>query len=621
MTIKQLLVEKILPQVRKPAQYLGTEWNSVHKDFDAVPARMVFAFPDLYEVGMSHLGLQILYGLVNQRENCLMERAFAPAVDMEAELRRAELPLFSLESHRPLKDFDVIGFTLQYELSFSNVLNMLDLAGLPLRSADRQDDQPLVIAGGPAAYNPEPLAPFIDAFLIGEGEEALLEILDVVGEVKGDKGRASRSQLLERLVEIPGVYIPSYYRAEYNEQGWYKGIKPIHPKAPERVQRRVVRELDSAYFPVSQLVPISEAVHERGMLEIFRGCTRGCRFCQAGVIYRPVRERTPETLLAAARDIIKNTGFEEVSLISLSSLDYGALDQLLPQLTQGCEATRIGISLPSLRVDSFSVKTAQGLPGRRTSVTFAPEAGTQRLRDVINKGVTEEDLFKAVEAAFDAGWFAVKLYFMVGLPTETIDDLKGIADLVNEVIQIGKRYSRGKKRPRITVSASSFVPKAHTPFQWEGQNSRDLLTKKHHYVRELVKRSRAEYNWHSIDASFLEACFARGDRKLADVLEAAYKKGCRFDGWSEHFRFSLWMESFNELGIDPVDYAEKTFAYDEALPWEVIDAGVSKDFLIEEHQRALAGKPTPDCRAGRCGKCGVCPSLKVANCLVKGRVR
>lgn len=619
MTLEQLLIDKVLPQVRKPAQYLGTEWNSVHKDFDSIPVKMVFAFPDLYEVGMSHLGLQILYGLVNKRKNCLMERAFAPAIDMETELRRAKLPLFSLESHRALRDFDIIGFTLQYELTFTNVLNMIDLSGIPLRSEKRQDHHPLVIAGGPAAFNPEPLAPFIDAFLIGDGEDALLEILDIVGEVKGIKERAPRSQLLERLAEIPGVYIPSYYSVEYEKRGRISRIKPNHPKAPERVQRRVMRDLDTAYFPVSPLVPLPEAVHERGMLEVFRGCTRGCRFCQAGVIYRPVRERTPETLLSAARDIIKNTGFEEISLVSLSSLDYGALDELLPPLTQGCEATRTGISLPSLRVDSFSVKTAQGLPGRRTSVTFAPEAGSQRLRDVINKGVTADDLFKAVEAAFDAGWFAVKLYFMVGLPTETIDDLKGIAELVREVVQVGKRYSRGRKRPRVTVSASSFVPKSHTPFQWDGQNSRDLLAEKHEYLRDLIRNSKAEYNWHNIDTSFLEACLARGDRKLAPVLEAAFKKGCRFDGWSEHFRFPLWMESFHEVGLDSVDYAQRQFDYQEVLPWDVVDSGVSRDFLIREHQRALAGEPTPDCRAGICGKCGVCPSLGTANRLVKRR--
>lgn len=619
MTIEQVLLEKILPRVRKPARYLGTEWNAVHKSWDTVPVRMVFAFPDLYEVGMSHLGLQILYGLVNSRDNFLMERAFAPALDMEGELRRSGLPLFSLESHKPLKDFDVIGFTLQYELTFTNVINMLDLAGIPYRAEDRRDHHPLVIAGGPTAFNPEPLAPFIDVFLIGEGEEGILEILEVVGEVKGDRSRACRSQLLERLLEVPGVYTPSFYRKEYTKDGKIKEVVTLHPRAPERVRRRVLDKLDTAYFPTSPLVPLAEAVHERGMLEVFRGCTRGCRFCQAGMIYRPVRERSPEVLLSQAGGIIQNTGFEEVSLVSLSSLDYSSIQELIPRLAGECETTRTGLSLPSLRVDSFSVKTAKSLPGRRTSVTFAPEAGSQRLRDVINKGVTAEDLIDAVGAALEAGWFAIKLYFMVGLPTETKEDLKGIADLVERVVKVGKGYSRGRKRPRVTVSASSFVPKAHTPFQWEGQDPSDLLREKHEYLRSLIKKSRAEYNWHDIETSLIEACLARGDRDMAVVLEGAFLRGCRFDGWTEHFRFPLWVDSFHAAGLDPVDYATRRFAYDEVLPWDLVDTGVSKEYLIQEHKKALAGEVTPDCRQAVCGKCGVCTSLGVATHLVKRR--
>ncbi|MDD2555388.1 MAG: TIGR03960 family B12-binding radical SAM protein [Syntrophaceticus sp.] len=611
MEIERVLLEKILPQVQKPARYLGTEWNAAHKNWDAVPVRMAFAFPDLYEVGMSHLGLQILYGLVNSREDYLMERAFTPAPDMERELRKTKVPLFSLESHKPLQDFDVIGFTLQYELTFTNVLNMLDLAGIPYRTRERGDDQPLIIAGGPAALNPEPLTPFIDAFLIGEGEEAILEILDLVREVKGSSGRASRLQLLERLVEIPGIYIPSFYSEEYPR-------KPLHPRAPQRVQRRVLDKLDFAYFPTSPLVPLAEAVHERGMVELFRGCTRGCRFCQAGMIYRPVRERAPEALLAQAEEIIKNTGFEELSLISLSSLDYSGMAELLPSLAKGCATTRTGLSLPSLRVDSFSVKTAKELPGRRTSVTLAPEAGSQRLRDVINKGVTENDLLEAVEAALEAGWFAVKLYFMVGLPTEKKEDLEGIADLVAKVVKLGKRQSQGRKRLRVTVSASTFVPKAHTPFQWEGQDRSDLLEEKHQYLRTLIKKSRAEYNWHNIETSMIEACFARGGREMGAVLEEAFLRGCRLDSWTEHFNYQAWLESFEVVGIDPADYATRCFDYDDLLPWEVIDPGVSKDYLISEHRKAMDEKVTVDCR-DVCGKCGVCSSLGVTTQLARGR--
>jgi radical SAM family uncharacterized protein len=611
--IERVLLETILPQVRKPARYLGTEWNAVHKNWDDVSVRMAFAFPDLYEVGMSHLGLQILYGLVNSRDSYLMERVFAPAPDMEEELRRAKVPLFSLESHKPLQDFDVIGFTLQYELTFTNVLNMLDLAGIPYRTGERGDDQPLIIAGGPAALNPEPLTPFIDAFLIGEGEEAILEVLELVRESKGSSMKVSRSQLLERLVEIPGIYIPSFYSEEYPR-------KPRHPQAPQRVQRRVLDKLDPAYFPTSPLVPLAEAVHERGMLELFRGCTRGCRFCQAGMIYRPVRERAPEVLLSQAEDIIKNTGFEELSLISLSSLDYSSITELLPRLAEGCEITRTGLSLPSLRVDSFSVKTAKELPGRRTSVTLAPEAGSQRLRNVINKGVTENDLMEAVEAALETGWFAVKLYFMVGLPTEKKEDLEGIADLVAKVVKLGKRYSRGRKRPRLTVSASSFVPKAHTPFQWEGQDRSELLEEKHNYLRSLIKKSRAEYNWHNIEISMIEACFARGGREMAAVLEEAFLRGCRLDSWTEHFNIHSWLESFQAACIDPSDYATRRFNYDDLLPWDLIDPGVSKDFLISEHRKAIDEEVTVDCRDS-CGKCGVCTSLGVITQLARRRDR
>ncbi|OAT85569.1 TIGR03960 family B12-binding radical SAM protein [Desulfotomaculum copahuensis] len=603
-------LEKILPRVQKPARYVGGEWNMVRKDWDKTPVKMAFAFPDVYEVGMSHLGLQILYHVVNSRPDTLMERAFAPWVDMEAEMRKAGLPLFTLESRRPVKDFDLIGFTLQYEMSFSNVLNMLDLAGIPLRAADRGNGGPLICAGGPCAFNPEPLADFIDFFVLGEGEEVLHDLLDLYRDCGGRT--AGRAEFLRRAVRIPGIYVPSFYRVTYREDGGIGSIHPLTADVPELVTKRVVRGFDRAPFPTRPLVPSLGVVHDRAMLEVQRGCTRGCRFCQAGVIYRPVREKSPATLRAQAADLVRQTGFDEISLVSLSTADYSRVDELVHTLLDQFAGLGVSVSLPSLRVDAFSVALAREIQRvRRSSLTFAPEAGTQRLRDVINKGVTEEDLMAAVSTAFGAGWPAIKLYFMIGLPTETDDDLAGIARLARRVLAEGRCQKVPRGRLKVTVSASSFVPKPHTAFQWEPQDRLAELRGKQAYLRDALKEKGLVFHWHEPEVSFLEAALSRGDRRLGMVLEEAQRLGCRFDGWSECFSFDRWREAFRRTGLEPARYAYRRYNYDDILPWDHIGAGVSKAYLIKEHRRAMSGRPTPDCRAGKCPGCGLCPTLEI----------
>lgn len=603
-------LEKMLSEVQKPARYVGGEWNSVQKDWNSIAVKMAFAFPDVYEVGMSHLGLQILYHVVNSRQDALMERVFAPWSDLEELLRRHNIPLFSLESRRPLGDFDILAFTLQYEMSFTNLLNMLDLAGIPLRSRERGEKEPLVIAGGPCAFNPEPLADFLDIVAIGEGEELINDIIDLYKNAR-EKG-LSRSELLREAARIPGLYVPSLYQVDYRSDGLIEAVKPLGEEIPRRVIKRVVADMDQAPFPTKPIVPYMGIVHDRIMLEVLRGCTRGCRFCQAGVIYRPVREKSPETLLRQAAELVENTGYDEISLTSLSTADYTRVGSVVRELLDKFGDRGVSISLPSLRVDAFSVDLAKEVQRvRRASLTFAPEAGTQRLRDVINKGVTEENLIEAVTASFGAGWSAVKLYFMIGLPTETEEDLEGIVQLARRVLEVGRRQGVSRGRLKVTVSASSYVPKSHTAFQWETQNTLSELREKQFYLKDRLKTKGIVFNWHDPEVSFLEAVLARGDRRLGRVLENAQQLGCRFDGWSECFRYDLWQQAFEQAGLDAGWYAYRKYSYEDILPWDHIEAAVHKRYLIREHKRAMSGEATLDCRGGKCPGCGLCPTLEI----------
>jgi len=596
--------DEILQSVEKPARYTGNEWNSVYKKLDNVKIRFAFCFPDVYEIGMSHLGMKILYHLLNEREDTYCERVFAPWVDMEKKMRENGIPLFALESQDPIKEFDFIGFTLQYEMSYTNILNMLDLAGIPIRSSERGKHHPFVCAGGPCAYNPEPLADVVDFFMMGEGEEIINEVMDAYILWKSEG--VSREEFLNRIVNIEGIYVPSFYDVDYNPDGTVKSVTPKKSSYPARIRKRIIKNLDGTYFPDRIIVPYTDIVHDRIMLELFRGCTRGCRFCQAGYIYRPVRERTPERLLDLARKLEASTGYEEISLTSLSTSDYTGLPALTEGLIKEMEEKKVNLSLPSLRIDSFSLdlmEKAQKV--RKSGLTFAPEAGTQRLRDVINKGVTEEDLLNSVTIAFNGGWSGVKLYFMLGLPTETNEDIEGIADLANKVVEAYMKVPKEKrgKGLNVTVSTSSFVPKPFTPFQWEAQDAIEVLKEKQKFLLEKIKSRYIRYNWHESELSLLEAVFARGDRKVCEVLIKAWEKGCKFDSWGEHFKFKEWMEAFKECGVDPRFYANRKRSYDEIFPWDHIDIGVSKKHLIKENEKAYRGELTPNCR-DNCTGCG-----------------
>ena len=595
----------MLDQVQKPTRYTGGEMNTQLKPWDSAKLHFAFCFPDTYEVGMSHLGMKILYAAMNQQPDMLCERAFMPWVDMMDLMKQEKVPLFTLESRSPLSAFDVVGFTLQYEMSYSNILAMLELGGIPLLRENRREEDPIVVAGGPCAFNPEPLADFIDAFMVGDGEEQILDLNRVI--MQGREEGASRMTILKRLCAIRGVYVPALYDVKYNADGTIASMKPNCPEAPERVLKAIIPDLDKAFYPTEIPVPYMEIIHDRIMLEIMRGCTRGCRFCQAGILYRPVRERSLEHLVELAQQLENTTGYEEISLSSLSSGDYTCLAELIRELIRRLDEKHVSISLPSLRLDSVLKDSLEATQKeKKTSLTFAPEAGTQRLRDVINKGVTEEDLMSKVSDAFHGGWSSVKLYFMMGLPTETTEDLDGIADLAKKVVDAYFAVPRGERAKglRVVCSASVFVPKPFTPFQWEPQDTQEMVREKQSHLREKLRIKGVTFNYHESDLSYLEACFARGDRRMGQVLLRAYQKGCMLDGWTELFKYDMWREAFDELGIDPAFYAYRRREKDEIMPWDVIDCGVTKEFLWREKEKAEKAQTTKDCRKG-CNGCGL----------------
>ncbi len=606
------LKQRLLLSVQKPARYTGGEWGEIKKDPKDVRVRVAFCFPDTYEIGMSNLGMRILYGVMNRMEGVWCERVFAPWGDMEEAMRANHLPLWALESQQPIREHDMIAFTIGYEMSYSNILNMLNLAGIPLHVKGRHGLKNMVFAGGVCAFNPEPLADFIDFFSLGEGEDITVEIVSLYDRAKAEDW--SKEQFLREVSKIPGVYVPSFYHHEYHEDGTLAAVIP-QEGAPETVQKRIVEDLDSAYFPTEMIVPSTEIVHDRANLEAFRGCIRGCRFCQAGFSCRPVRKKSPEVLYRQAVETLGCSGINEITVSSLSTSDYRGLKELTDLLIPYCAQNRVNLSVPSLRADNFSQELMEKLQTlRKSGLTFAPEAGTQRLRDVINKNLTEDEILNTCARAFSGGWNNVKLYFMLGLPTETDEDVLGIADLVYKVIKTWQANAVNKKRGlRVHVATAYFVPKPHTPFQWEKQITpqeylrRCKLLKSHFYSKSI------EYDYHSPDLSRLEAVFARGDRRLGPVIEEAVKNGARLDGWDEYFRYDLWQDAFQKWGVDMDYYTTRGYGEDELLPWDLIDVGVTKMFLKKERRRAYQEAVTPDCRHG-CAGCGANSLLKEVDC-------